>query len=164
MSNQDENHAHEREEGEKSFNKPVFLNEPVTDFNASKQLVKSQENRQIHSEASSSLIYNGDNNSVKFIGYLFKNELLHSAIVLFNSASDMVSGAGKFYSDKYKEKGIIEDRISFINATRTFILYLSVDVKLGLNAIYLPYTKGGRVNAESFPELKAKYADLFAKI
>lgn len=135
----------------------TFLTEPIKDFYANKESIKSLEKRKLYYESTDGLIFEGDNSNVEYVGYTFKNGRVNSGIVIFNSTTGIVDLIGTFLSERYPHKGAFDGKIGFIDDEKKFAVVLSVDPSLGLNAIYIPYDGGGRVQGESIADIKAQY-------
>lgn len=123
--------------------------EPVLDFGATKEEVKSKESRTILSETEEGLVYIGENNALDMVAYLFENGRLRSAgaAVSFAYTSELTS----FLIERYQVVGEENDIYMFINNdVDKFDMIVSLSVESDyLLVAYGPYSTDTKVITET---------------
>lgn len=113
-----------------------LFKEPYTDYGSNKASIKSKESRSLKAEISTALLYEGENNIVKDLLYLFENDKMQAASINFSYSSSIASQVGQFYGERYTYLGFDDDYI-FMNNNKGSIIGISVNDSGDLNATYL---------------------------
>ena len=111
--------------------------EPVTNFTYDKMQIKSAEKRILLQETATGLVYNGENNNLEDVIYLFTPQgKLSAAALLFPSTSSLVEKTAVFYAERYNMIGSSENYYYFENPKLQYIVGIGVDADLGFHALY----------------------------
>lgn len=131
--------------------------EPVYTFNINKASVKLQEKRTLFDEKANFLGYFGESNNVRTVIYTFESDKLQSVTVFLQNTTAMVDEAATFLKERYEYKGTLNSVYFFTETSKNLVIAISVDPTSGLNVLYYPINKGGRM---AVPELQSNQLDL----
>lgn len=119
----------------------------ITDWGFNKASVKLAETRSLLSDDATGLTYYGENDKVRGVIYLFDSNKLNSVGVLPENTSAVAKETATFLKERYDYLGA-QNEIYLFSDNKLFSIALTVDSKLGLLAVYIPYKKGGRIATE----------------
>lgn len=117
----------------------ILCTEPYFKAGATIDATKAAESRSLLNETGSALVYQGENNKVSFVEYAFNTDSMTAAQVIFANTIDAAQESVKFYSERYTSLGTAND-IEYYTDNANVLIALSLDSKLGLNALYAKYT------------------------
>ncbi|RYU97097.1 hypothetical protein [Emticicia agri] len=136
-----------------------ILTEPIAEFGASKEFVKSKERRKFYKQLDNNTIaYEGENEAIRTVLYSFENNKLEAVTVVFTSNTAVAGEVGTFYRERYPEFKIKDPYVFCFDDDKVKVVVLSVVSGVGLSAIYIPYTTNLRVDntADIFKGTKSR--------
>ncbi|MCL7987754.1 Ig-like domain-containing protein [Sphingobacterium sp. lm-10] len=108
--------------------------EPLINFGADVQTIKDHEKRNAYIENSAYIIYNGRGTHENHLTYYTFNGQMTGAIITFNNGQSIIQDAVKFYTERYRYLGRLENgRIYYESADGSYRVFI------GQN--YASYTK-----------------------
>ena len=139
----------------------TIFTEPVTDFGSTIASVKSKEKRKMIGETADGMAFEGSLGSqTRAVMYLFTNGKLTSSLILFENSTSTVTTSSTFIKERYPDRVTDSGKVYILNDARTMAIIMSVDASLGYNALYMPYTKGGRMDAAQTENMKPQILEL----
>lgn len=114
----------------------TMFTEPMAKFGASMSDIKYSEKRKILAETTDGIIYQGETNKIEGVMYLFDNNRLETAAVIFAITSTVVDEVSLFFKERYPKYGTQGDFIIFVDDDKSKAIGLTVSDDLGLVAIY----------------------------
>jgi len=131
--------------------------EPYFTYGQTKEYVKANETRELISETSDGLFYLGENSNIRYVGYLFENNLVTSADVMFMNSTSIIDEVIDFLNERYYLYGF-SDGVAFYDYTFGCIIGFGYDSSLGLNALYFkPDTKKSTSIYEEYMKAQTLY-------
>ncbi|MFD2522548.1 hypothetical protein [Emticicia soli] len=144
-----------------------LFTEPIMKFGSSMSDIKYLEKRKKIAETNNGIMYEGENSKIQRVAYVFDNDKLITALVIFKSTTAVAEEAGLFYKERYPKVVIGDPYIIFVDDDKIKIVGIGVDDDYGLVAIYARSDAGLRTNSSKaltekhrkvINELKAKLA------
>lgn len=112
--------------------------EPILNYGANKAAIKSGETRILNYENENGLIFTGENGSLRSCVYVFENNKMTSAALLFKNEIETFAEATTFLKERYTYLGIEDGVMYYTDKTST--VAQSYSTTLGFYAIYIPYS------------------------
>lgn len=120
--------------------------EPVTEWGASIASILSSETRSISIRENNHLEFNGENEKIKKVIYeLGSDSKLNFSILQLSDNETTKKEADVFFKERYPESYNDGKTSYYYDDKKNQTVYLTNDEALGFSAIYIPYSKGGRV-------------------
>lgn len=114
----------------------TMFTEPIAKFGASMSDIKYLEKRKVLAQTTDGIVYEGETNKIEGVMYLFDNDRLETAAVIFAITSTVVDDVSLFFKERYPKFGAQGDFIIFVDDDKSKVIGLTVSDDLGLVAIY----------------------------
>jgi len=114
----------------------LLYQDPLLNFNESKAFIKANENRRLLDEDDEFLLYQGENNNIIGLAYLFENTFYDYSLVILNpETNEYLDNLWDFLEQRYELVVLTEEFALFEN--EHVLVILTIDEQLGLIAIYI---------------------------
>ncbi|WP_159468018.1 Ig-like domain-containing protein [Dyadobacter sp. 3J3] len=129
----------------------TLFTEPYIEFGALKETIKSKEKRKLLTETATGLLYEGSSiTQTRAVLYVFTNQRLASAGILFENATSTVALSSTFLKERYPDRATIDGKVYMLNDERTWGVVLTVDPSYGYMGVYLPNSTNGRMVSDQY--------------